>query len=194
MRFPVFLFSIVLFNFAFAGNTKTDDNKAPVLEPISGDIGARLQRIERILDNQSLLNLLDTLESLEIEVSKLRGTVEVQSNTIEQLKQRQRDLYTDIDQRLQQIETDKPDTATLQREETTAETTATTEDTTDNIAIADNSDAEEKPPADPNKAGAIYQRAFKLLKESQYDQALDSTGGCVGGSGARCFHPTWGNG
>ena len=48
--------------------------------------------------------MLQQVEALEMEISRLRGEVEVQNHVLEQIKKRQRDLYTDIDQRLQRIE------------------------------------------------------------------------------------------
>lgn len=65
---------------------------------------ARLQNIENLLSNQGLLEMLQQIEALEMEISRLRGEVEVQNHVLEQIKKRQRDLYTDIDQRLQRIE------------------------------------------------------------------------------------------
>ena len=65
---------------------------------------ARLQNIEELLSNQGLLEMLQQVEALEMEISRLRGEVEVQNHVLEQIKKRQRDLYTDIDRRLQRIE------------------------------------------------------------------------------------------
>lgn len=65
---------------------------------------ARLQNIEELLTNQGLLEMLQQIEALEMEISRLRGDLEVQNHVLEQIKKRQRDLYTDIDRRLQRIE------------------------------------------------------------------------------------------
>ena len=65
---------------------------------------ARLHNIENMLSNQGLLEMLQTLQALETEINSLRGEVEVQNHGLEQIKKRQRDLYTDIDRRLQRIE------------------------------------------------------------------------------------------
>ena len=123
--------------------------------------------------------MLELLESLKTEVSTLRGEIEVQTHTIEQLKQRQRDLYTDVDKRLQRIEqngtsntestaaaNESVDEATPETEtdEATAETDSTIAEATEEEAV--------KEPLDPAKAEAAYQKAFKLLKDSRYDQAL----------------------
>jgi len=68
------------------------------------DILQRLDRIERLLQSQGLLDMLQQIETLQRELSALNGEIEYQNYTLEQLKKRQRDLYTDIDQRLQKLE------------------------------------------------------------------------------------------
>ena len=85
--------------------------QAGVLEVQAQDAAAagmtveeRLERIESALSNQGLLELVQQLQILETEVSRLRGETEVQNHALEQLKKRQRDLYTDVDRRIQRIE------------------------------------------------------------------------------------------
>lgn len=51
-----------------------------------------------------LADLLQQLESLQAELRSLRGQVEVQTNEIERLKARQRDLLADIDRRVSELE------------------------------------------------------------------------------------------
>ena len=65
----------------------------------------RLENIERVLSNQGLLEMLQQMGTLEEEISGLRGELEVQNHALEQIKKRQRDLYRDIDRRLQRFET-----------------------------------------------------------------------------------------
>ncbi len=170
MRLLLCLISFFIFNAALAGETETNKDKAPVFEPITEDINGRLSKIEKSLNNKALLDMLELLESLKVEVSTLRGQIEVQTHTIDQLKNKQRDLYTDVDKRLQRIESNKP-AASNDNEPATPETEGGQEATTDTeetIATEENTDME---PVDPAKAEAVYQKAFKLLKESQYDQA-----------------------
>lgn len=64
----------------------------------------RIQRLERMMESQGLVDLLMRLESLQREVQQLRGDSEVQSHTLNDIKKRQRDLYIDIDRRLLQLE------------------------------------------------------------------------------------------
>jgi len=175
MRLFICLISIFIFNAALAEDTETDENKAPVFEPITQDISARLDKVERTLNNKALLDMLELLESLKVEVSTLRGQIEVQTHTIDQLKQKQRDLYTDVDSRLQRIETNKStainDPLATETERTQEETIPIPEETTTASDEELVTDTGNKEAADPSKAEAIYQKAFKLLKESQYDQA-----------------------
>ena len=71
--------------------------QAPIVD--ARELDERLKRIERLLGSESLLKLFDEVESLGTEVRELRGQLEVMSHTINQLKERQRELYLDTDQR-----------------------------------------------------------------------------------------------
>jgi tol-pal system protein YbgF len=184
MRLLSCVLSLVLFTVVSAEEAVTSEDKAPVFEPITQDLSGRLARVEKFLDNQALLDMLELLESLKTEVNSLRGEIEVQTHTVEQLKQKQRELYTDIDRRLQRMESNKATASSssdLEVLDTSAnESSATTEtpsgeqglvvETSSDLANNEEAVVEEQA-ADPQKAEAVYQRAFKLLKESRYDQA-----------------------
>lgn len=64
----------------------------------------RVERLEGMLQSQGLVDLLAQMQQLQRDLQQLRGEVEVQGHKLEQLQQRQRDLYVDIDRRLQQLE------------------------------------------------------------------------------------------
>ena len=66
-------------------------------------IEQRLSRIEQSLNNRSLLELLEQVEKLQTEVGRLQGEIEVQNHTITLLKNQQRKLYADMDERIQQL-------------------------------------------------------------------------------------------
>jgi tol-pal system protein YbgF len=68
------------------------------------EMEARIVRLERLLENQTLIEMAMRMDSLQNEVQQLLGQMEEQSHTMGQLKKRQRDLYLDIDQRLRQME------------------------------------------------------------------------------------------
>lgn len=178
MRFIILLTISFVFNTALAEEADTTENKVPAFEPITGDYNARLEKVEKAVNNNALLDMLDLLESLKTEVSSLRGEIEVQTHTIEQLKQKQRELYTDVDNRLQRVEnngaTNSGTLTTSKDTEITAtfeNTESANEESSEVLEIADSTNDATKAP-DPAKAEAAYQKAFKLLKDSRYDQAL----------------------
>ncbi len=72
---------------------------------------ARLLKLEEVLKNQGLLDLLNQIESLKADFSKLRGQIEVQNNSTESLEKRQKDFYIDLDNRLRRLEQPSPATA-----------------------------------------------------------------------------------
>ena len=71
----------------------------------------RLNRIERLLQSSGLMNMLEDVETLKEEVRNLRGELELQSHSVRQVQQHQRELYLDVDRRLQQVEGGGPGTA-----------------------------------------------------------------------------------
>lgn len=64
----------------------------------------RLAAIEAVVKGQGLIDLLNQVEHLNQELSRMKGQLEVATHNIEMGQQRQRDLYTDIDGRLRKIE------------------------------------------------------------------------------------------
>ena len=51
----------------------------------------------------AMFEVLGRLEQLQIEMQQLRGVVEEQSQTIDDLKRRQNNIYSDLEQRIQEI-------------------------------------------------------------------------------------------
>ncbi|NCF09719.1 MAG: tol-pal system protein YbgF [Gammaproteobacteria bacterium] len=75
---------------------------APAMRPTT--VEGRLARVERLLDSGALVEMATRLEQLQSELQKLRGDVELHGRDLEVIKQRQRDLYLDIDRRLRRAE------------------------------------------------------------------------------------------
>ena len=80
--------------------------QAPIVDP--RDLDERLKRIEKLIGTDSLFKLFEEVESLNAETRKLRGQLEEASHTINQLQQRQRELYLDVDQRIRRLESATP--------------------------------------------------------------------------------------
>ena len=70
----------------------------------SGTTEQRLLRLERILDNSVLIDMVQRIESLQNEVRQLRGELEEKDNALSSMRERQRKLYLDTDSRLAQLE------------------------------------------------------------------------------------------
>lgn len=67
-------------------------------------LDARLNRVERVLD-QSLLEQLQRIDSLQREIRALRGEIESVIYDIDTLTKRNSDLYADTDRRITDLET-----------------------------------------------------------------------------------------
>ena len=187
MRIFVCLFGFIASGLALAADEKnTSESLTPVYEPVTSNINERLEKIESQLNNNAILEMYESLESLKKEIATLRGEIEVQANIIDQLKQKQRDLYTDLDRRLERFGTNGSDMnsqSDLQvldinadSEQPINESDVSNEEmlvieTTSDIGNEGKTDSEEKL-IDPGNADKYYRDAFKLLKESQYEQAL----------------------
>ncbi len=78
--------------------------------PTSAELNLRLQRVERVLDNRVLLDMLQRIESVLSEVRQLRGEVERLDFEMKSMNKKQRDLYLDIDRRLQTLESGNTNT------------------------------------------------------------------------------------
>lgn len=61
----------------------------------------RLRRIEAQLSNQGLLNLLNQQAELRAELARLRGQQEAQQHAIDQIQQRLKATYEDLDSRIE---------------------------------------------------------------------------------------------
>ncbi len=129
----------------------------------------RLTRLERILDNQGLVDMLLRLDNLQSELQILRGEIELHTHQLEEIKQRQRDLYVDIDRRLLRLErggqaaAGSPETQ-KQSDSSTAPATVAKATTSTSKPVVTDLVGEQK----------AYQAAFDLLRELRYDQAVSS--------------------
>ena len=75
---------------------------------LAASTSERLDALERKLDSRSLLDMLNRIDQLQRDLQLLRGEIEEQAHTAEEMQRRQREQYMDIDRRLQQLETGQP--------------------------------------------------------------------------------------
>lgn len=72
--------------------------------PSADELDKRLTVLERRMDNAALAEMSNEMQGLRREVQQLRGEVDLLKREIAEIKQRQRDLYMDVDSRLQELE------------------------------------------------------------------------------------------
>ncbi|HNS28766.1 MAG TPA: tol-pal system protein YbgF [Steroidobacteraceae bacterium] len=123
------------------------------------DLDARVAKVERIIANQSLVELSQRVEALEAHSRELQGRSEVQENAVEGAKQQQRDLYNDLDRRLSALESGVPEPP---REGSGAAASST-------VAAAPAAAGEPPSAADQQ---AAYDAAFAALKDARYADAI----------------------
>jgi tol-pal system protein YbgF len=78
---------------------ETNSQPDPTLVKLN-DVDERLGRVEKVVNNQSLLQLSQRIDALEAQLREMRGSVEELQNGNEVLRKQQRDLYADLDRRL----------------------------------------------------------------------------------------------
>ncbi len=135
----------------------------------------RLTRLERILSSQGLTDMLMRMDSLQAEIQKLRGDLELQSHQLDELKQRQRDLYVDIDRRLLRLERNEPATAGAGTSPASAGESAMPQSapaTSSSSSSATAPQAGAAPVVDAEGEQQAYQKAFDTLRQLRYDQAV----------------------
>ena len=66
-------------------------------------VDERLAKLEAMLQDRSI-ELAKLIDELKQDLARMRGQVEVQTNQIETLDRRQKDLYVDLDARLRKLE------------------------------------------------------------------------------------------
>jgi len=92
-------FSAVLLVVMFAGCSLTRSEEDPVQVRLN-DLDARLTKLERIMSNQSLLDMAQHLDAVQANVRTLRGQVDELQNGSEAMRKQQRDLYADLERRM----------------------------------------------------------------------------------------------
>jgi tol-pal system protein YbgF len=88
---------------ALAACESTPSQPDPTLVKLN-DVDERLGRVERVVNNQSLLQLSQRIDGLEAQLRQMRGELEELQNSNDMLRKQQRDLYADLDRRLSAVQ------------------------------------------------------------------------------------------
>src|SRR5271166_2359395 len=148
--------AICLTVLALAGCASTPPDQDPMQVKLN-DLDTRVTRIERVVANQSLLELANEVEALRNDVRALHNDVDELSHNLELSRKQQRDLYADLDQRLKVLEgrSGAAGGAAAAAPATPAASSAAAARAQSDLPVPDGTDT------------ANYQAAFALLKDSQ---------------------------
>ena len=123
----------------------------PVLAKLN-ELERRLASIERVVQNQGLVNLTQQVSTMERRDDELQGRVEELQHNADTTAERQRQLYADLDARIQELE------ASVQARNSRSVLEGGTL-TPGELPVPGGSDRDN------------YQAAFELLKEQRYQDA-----------------------
>ncbi len=123
----------------------------------------RLERLERMLSSEVLMEQVMNMEALREEITVLREQLELQEYELDNIKQRQRSLYLDMDRRINNVETGSLSTRST-------------------VPVPPPTGVTRRPPVSvPVTAGGhdkdgkeTYSRAFGLLKDGRYQPSIKS--------------------
>ncbi len=154
---------------AMAGCASTPPEEDPVHIKLN-DLDTRLTRIERVMANQSLLDLANQNEALRSDLRAMHNDIDQLTNNLDAGRKQQRDLYADLDRRMKVIESRGAGAAGGAAGAAGAAA----------AAGSGEAGAAGGAGADASAAGAddkaAYQAAFGLLKDGQYDRAITAFG------------------
>ena len=142
---------IVVPALVFGGCALTPPSEDPVLIKLT-ELERRLENIERVVQNQSLVKLTQQVAAAERRGDELQGRVEELEHGTESSGERQRQLYADIDTRIQDLES-----SVRARNSVNVMDGGTL--TPGQLPMPGGSDRDN------------YQAAFELLKEQRYEPA-----------------------
>lgn len=148
------IYSKLLFG-CFIGTTGFALAQAPVSDLNTGSLEQRVSELERLVNSRTSAQhrIQSQLDTIQGEVNELRGTLEVHNFKLEQILQRQRELYLEIDNRIQAVTTP---VVTTQTQPTSVEAPVGNQ----NYVLAAGEDE-------------AYDKAINLiLKERRYDEAV----------------------
>ncbi len=130
------------------GCVTTPPEQDPVVQKLS-ELDGRLLRLERVLSNQSLLDLSQRLEAAQAEARTLKGQIEELQFRSQGAGEQQRELYDELGKRLQALETSNSQAPVQQASAGTG------------LPVPGGDDR------------ANYQAAFDLLRDGKYAEATE---------------------
>ena len=127
----------------------------------------RLERVERMVGSEMLMQQSQQIEALQEEIAVLREQLDQQGNELSTIKQRQRSLYVDMDRRINEVETAAPASGMLPPVAAPGAINVPVSTPDGNAAIVPVSRNTVS-----NNGKPDYDKAFALLKEGRYKQSI----------------------
>lgn len=138
----------------------------------AGPLQQRVERLERIIQGQGLMNLITRVDQLQSEVKRLHGENESLRHELEQMQKRQREMYIDLDERLaKQAQATPPAPAQMPADDASATEPAMTDTPAATDEPAEDTMTGSAPAAVEN-GEAAYQAALQTLRSGQYREAV----------------------
>ena len=143
------------------------------------DVDTRLARIEKIVANNSLLELSNQMGELRADLRAVHNDIDQLNHALDTNRKQQHDLYADLDQRLKVIEARSGVVVSgaTGSSQGAGGAAVAAGNAAAGAALAAAGEADgavraggQPPPATAD--AAAYQAAFALLKNSQFDQAI----------------------
>ena len=140
----------------------------------------RINKLERLVNSKGLVDIMVRVESMQSELQRLLGEIELQKHSLEEIKKRQRDLYIDIDRRMLQIErrsgsnsgssTSSMPLASVQNQKSIIKGSKK------KASPASSRKTASAPKGTKTKEGeqVAYQKAFDLLRALRYEKATQA--------------------
>lgn len=132
-------------------------------------VDVRLDRLERLMSSQKQLDLLSRVKQLQTENQQLRSLLEEQNNEVHQLKQQQRELYSDLNRRMGQLEGKEELSDNEGRITSTIPAASTSRQT---VEVIDRSISRESPAAAVNRNSALEGQAQKAADKKKVQVAM----------------------
>jgi tol-pal system protein YbgF len=154
-------FCAVLLALAGCASTPEED---PVLQSKLTDLDTRIARIERVVSNNSLLEISNEMGDLRADLRAMHNDIDVLNHSLDANRKQQRDLYADLDQRLKSLEVRSGAASGAAAGGGAAAGAAG--------SVAGEAATGAGGAGGAGADSAAYQSAFALLKNNQYDQAI----------------------
>jgi tol-pal system protein YbgF len=145
-----------------AGCSTAGPEQDPVLVKLT-QLEARLAKVEATLNSDSMVQLVNTIQTQQEEMRALRGEVESARNDIEGLRSQQRDRYLNLDTRLSVLEGGGPVPRSYSDGGGAAAAAAGVGAAAGAMAAGPSAGSD----------GELYDASFDLLKDGRYDEAAN---------------------